>query len=183
MSRRKRLRLLIRHFHENGLKWVLENPANVRDLLQLLHVQLLPRIDFTQMAVVPGRFVERDFRHVESDLVLRAPLRPRSGNKSRHLLLYLLIEHPSEPDPLMPLRVLEYVVMIYKRQLREWFQEHGNLDHCRLQPVLPIVLYTGTRTWDQLGALADLVELGDELRERIPQLQPLFLNVGNQSPQ
>ena len=75
-----------------------------------------------------------------------APVQAPAGTEPRQLLLYLLIEHQSEPDRFMPLRVLEYVVMIYKRQLREWEKEHGNLDHCRLQPVLPIVLYTGTRT-------------------------------------
>ena len=64
MSNRKRLRLLVRHFHENGLKFVLENPGNVRDLLQLLGVSLLPRIDFSHMQVVPGRFVGRDYRHL-----------------------------------------------------------------------------------------------------------------------
>jgi hypothetical protein len=81
----------------------------------------------------------------------------------------------------MPLRVLEYVVAIYKRQLREWEKLHGNLDQFRFQPVLPIVLYTGTRTWKQLGRLAELVELGEELTEVIPQFQPLFLNVSRTS--
>ena len=83
----------------------------------------------------------------------------------------------------MPLRVLEYVVMIYKRQMRDWEKEHGSLDHLHLQPVLPIVLYTGTRTWNKLGHLWELVELGDELAERIPELEPLFLNVGQTSRQ
>jgi hypothetical protein len=103
---RKRLRLLVRHFHENGLKLLLENPGNTHDLLQLLRVPLLPRMDFSKMRVVPGRFVQRDYRHLESDLVLRAPVRPRSGDKHRQILLYILIEHQSEPDRLMPLRVL-----------------------------------------------------------------------------
>jgi hypothetical protein len=178
---RKRLRLLVRHFHENGLKFLLENPGNVRDLLRLLDVKLVPRIDFAHMRVVPGRFVQRDYRHLESDLVLQAPV--KAGGKQRQVLLYILIEHQSEPDRFMPLRALEYVVLIYKRQLRAWEQEHGNLDHCRLQPVLPIVLYTGTRTWDNLGHLWELVDLGDELDERIPTFQPLFLNVGQTSEQ
>ncbi len=181
MPSRKRLNLLVRNFHENGLKFMLENPGNVRDLLQLLGVELLPRIDFARMQVVPGRFVQREFRHVEADLVLQAPLRPEPGSGQRRILLYILIEHQSELDHLMPLRVLEYVVLIYKRQLRLWERQHGNLDHCRLQPVLPIVLYTGTRTWDRLGGVRELVELGDELAERVPELQPLFLNVGQTS--
>jgi hypothetical protein len=181
MSKRKRLRLLIRNFHENGLKFLLENPGNIHDLLQLLDVQLLPRIDFTQMHVVPGRFVGRDFRHIESDLVLQAPIRAEAGSEQRRIFLYLLIEHQSEPDRFMPLRVLEYVVLIYKHQMREWLKKHGQLDKFNLQPVLPIVLYTGTRTWEKLGHLWELVDLGAELAERIPSVQPLFLNVGQTS--
>lgn len=122
MPKRKRLRLLIRHFHENG--------------------------------------------HAEKD---------------REIILYILIEHQSEPDRFMPLRVLEYVVMIYKHQMRDWQKQHGNLDNFRLQPVLPIVLYTGTRTWEKLGSLWELVDQGAELADRIPQLAPLFLNVGRTS--
>ena len=181
MSKRNRLRLLVRNFHENGLKFLLENPANVHDLLRLLDVKLTPRIDFAQMRVVPGRFVARDYRHLESDIVLQAPVRPPEGAKYRRITIYVLVEHQSEPDRFMPLRVLEYVVMIYKRQTREWMKQQGSLDNFQLQPVLPIVLYTGMRTWDSLGSICDLVELSDELANRIPDLQPLFLNVGRTS--
>ena len=182
MSKRKRLLLLVRHFHQNRLKFMLEHSGNVRDLLQLLDVQLLPRIDFSQMHVVPGRFIARDYRHLESDLVLQAPIQSgAAGTKHRRIILYILIEHQSEPDRFMPIRVLEYVVMIYKRQMREWEKRHGNLDKLHLQPVLPVVLYTGTRTWDKLGVLWELVDLGDELAEQIPRFQPLFLNVGETS--
>lgn len=181
MSQRKRRRLVVRHFHENGLKFVLENPENIRDLLQLLDVKLVPRIDFSKMHVVPGRFVGRDYRHLECDLVLQAPVRPSGEDTHREIVVYILIEHQSEPDRFMPLRVLEYVVMIYKRQLREAAQKPTDPDGLRLQPVLPIVLYTGTRSWERLGSLRELVALGDELGERIPELQPLFLNVGQTS--
>ena len=182
MSKRNRLRWLVRHFHENGLKFVLENPGNVRDLLHILDVKLLPRIDFSEMRVVPGHFVGRDYRHLESDLVLHAPIRSEvAGSEPRKIILYILIEHQSEPDRFMPLRVLEYVMMIYKHQMRERTKEHDNLDQFHLQPVLPIVLYTGTRTWEKLGHLGELVELGAEFAHWIPALEPLFLNVGQTS--
>ena len=38
----------------------------------------------------------------------------------------------------MPFRTLEYVVMIYKKQMRDWLKKHGSLDKLNLQPVLPI---------------------------------------------
>jgi hypothetical protein len=61
--------------------------------------------------------------------------------------------------------------------MRNWQEKHGNLDKFNLQPVLPIVLYTGTRTWDKLGNLWELVNLGAEFQQWIPALEPLFLNV------
>ena len=63
----------------------------------------LPDIDFNRLQLVRTTFVGRDFRHVEADVVLTAPLHPRGGAKQRTVVwLYLLIEHQSEPDALMP---------------------------------------------------------------------------------
>ena len=58
----------------------------------------------------PTTYVQRDYRHLESDLVLQVPV--KTGGKPRRILLYILIEHQSEPDRFMPLRVLEYVALI-----------------------------------------------------------------------
>src|SRR5437870_3633306 len=65
--------------------------------------------------------------------------------------------------------------------MREWEKEHKNLDKFHLQPVLPIVLYTGPRTWGKLGAPWEWVELGEELQKLIPEFIPLFLNVDQTS--
>lgn len=78
----------------------------------------------------------------------------------------------------MIFRVLEYVVLIFKKQMLEWVHEHGTRDGFRFQPVLPVVLYSGTRTWEGLGKLVDLVAQGEKFAEVIPSLQPLFLNLG-----
>ena len=107
---------LVRRFTENGMKLMLEDPLNVRDLLALLELEWLTLIDFDRMKLVQTTFVQRDYRHIESDVVLIAPLRRMA--RGRRLMIYMLIEHQSEPDPWMLLRVLEYVVQIYKYQMR-----------------------------------------------------------------
>jgi hypothetical protein len=45
------LKELVRNFPENGPKLLLENPANVRDLLVLLREPAVPDIDFAAMTV------------------------------------------------------------------------------------------------------------------------------------
>jgi len=74
-------------------------------------------------------------------------------------------------------------VLIYRRQMQTWEREHGSLDGFKFQPVLPIVLYSGTRTWDDIDPLRELMELSveaaTELRAVAPSLKPLFLNVSS----
>jgi hypothetical protein len=59
-----------------------------------------------------------------------------------------LIEHQSEPDALMSMRLLEYFVQIIKAQMGAWASTHASFAGFRVQPVLPVVLYTGTQCWD-----------------------------------
>jgi len=127
---------------------------------------------------LPTSFVQRDFRHVEADVVLRAPLyRPGKQRTRRTITIYILIEHQSEPDPMMAFRMLEYVVQIYKAQAREWRREHRSFTGLRLHPVLPVVFYTGRRRWEALGRFVDLIDMSEKFTPVIPALEPLFLNL------
>ena len=168
----------MRQFPENGMKLLLEDPANVQDLLRLTQSDLLPLIDFDQLQLVRTTYVARDFRHVEADVVLTAPLRsPGAARRRTVVWLYLLIEHQSEPDELMPIRLLDYLVQIIRAQMRAWASKHPSFAGFRVQPVLPVVLYTGTRSWDTPGRLFDLVEFGERFRRLMPDFEPLFVNL------
>src|SRR5260370_30760642 len=136
-----------RQFPENGLKLLLQWPRNVRDALRIARYQQADAIDFDRLQVDPTTYVQRDYRHLESDIVLRGPLRRRKQS----LLIYLLIEHQSQPDRLMPFRALEYTTSIYRGQLREWSLTHDSLADFVFQPVLPVVFYTRTRRWPAVG--------------------------------
>jgi hypothetical protein len=179
---RARIRELVRNFKENGMKMLLEHPANVRDLLGLLHISWLDEIDFSRLEVVKTTFIRRDYRHLASDLVYTAPL--VGGRQSpRSLLIYLLIEHQSEPERFMPLRMTDSQIQIYRYQLRTWLQKHPSAARFRLRPVLPVVFYTGLRRWPKVGTLADVMECGEEFRPVTPIVErPLFFNLPDISP-
>lgn len=66
MARRRRP-LIIRNFQENGVKFLLDDPANVRDLMHLFAADLADVIDFDRMALVKTTFIKNDFRHIASD--------------------------------------------------------------------------------------------------------------------
>jgi hypothetical protein len=175
--RPRRIRELVRQFKENGMKMMLEDQANVRDVLGLLDVAWRDDIDFRQLDQVKTTFIRRDYRHLASDLIFTAPL-IGGGRSRKNLLIYLLIEHQSEPDRLMPLRLADSQVQIFRYQVRKWLQTHPSPARIYLSPVLPVVFYTGLRRWPKVGTLADLIERGDEFREVTPIVErPLFINL------
>jgi predicted transposase YdaD len=146
MTLRARLIELARHFPEKGIKLLLENPLNDRELFAIQGDALFRGIDLTQLKLERTTFVQRDYRHIESDIVLPAPLLDRHGKATgRRIIVYILIEHQSTPDALIVFRELEYVIAICKHQLRQALRKKRKLARFRFQPVLPIIFYTGTK--------------------------------------
>jgi hypothetical protein len=77
----------------------------------------------------------------------------------------------------MMLRVLEYMVHIWKKQVRDHVQKHGSAASVRLQPVLPVVFHTGRYPWERLGQLIDLMVDAADLRRHLPEFEPIFVNL------
>ncbi|MFN7098460.1 MAG: Rpn family recombination-promoting nuclease/putative transposase, partial [Gammaproteobacteria bacterium] len=75
-------------------------------------------------------FISRELAHHESDMLYQVKLK---NNKVG--FIYLLIEHQSRVDELMPFRMLRYIVRIIERYLR---QHHNKLP---LPLVFPMVFY------------------------------------------
>ncbi len=175
------LRKLVRNFPENGPKLLLENGANVRDVLVLLQEPRADAIDFSALTVERTHFVKPDYAHVALDLLLKAPFRVNGAAEPRTIFIYLLIEHQSTPERFFMLRLGEYVLDAYKMQKRAWDKKRITGAKFLLQPVMPIVLYTGERNWENIESLADLVEAGSLFQDMIPAFKPHFLNLRGMS--
>jgi hypothetical protein len=105
------------------------------------------------------------------------------------LYLYVLVEHKSQPERWTPFQLLRYMLAVWSDVLRRERPEP-----MRLPPILPVVLYQGTREWNAplaFEALVDTVPAGGvqagESREHqdsaahtpphIPRFKPLFVNL------
>jgi hypothetical protein len=177
------LKKLVRNFPENGPKLLLENSANVRDLLTLLHDPRVHKIDFTTMTIERTHFIQPDYTHVALDLLFKAPFRANSGEAARTIFIYLLVEHQSKPQRFIMLRLVEYLLEAYKMQKRAWDEKHASDARFLLQPILPIVLYTGERAWGKIEKLVEVIEAGEIFEEMIPAFNPHFLNLRDTAPE
>src|ERR1700677_4709067 len=71
-------------------------------LRHLLRRSIASRMQWSTLRLCPGSFVDRSLRSRHSDLLFTV----RCGDKE--VYLYLLLEHQSTSDPLMPFRLLVY---------------------------------------------------------------------------
>jgi hypothetical protein len=122
--------------------------------------------------------VTAEYRHVSSDLIVTVTLTPsRKGGRKKRLTLTILLELQSEPDRLMLVRVLEYMLHVWKGQIKQHGEEHKSRASVKLHPVLPVVLHTGSYAWEKLGTLLDLMDDAEVFRRFIPDFEPLFVSL------
>ena len=128
------------------------------ELRSVLPFAILDAVALDQLERVPGSFVDDDLAQRHTDLLFRAPRR----DTGEPLYLYFLMEHQSEPDRWMSLRVLGYVLRIWETLLRTDAPHH-------LPPIVPLVVHHGERGWTVPRSLHELVHGLDKL----PALRPL----------
>ncbi|HEY8471424.1 MAG TPA: Rpn family recombination-promoting nuclease/putative transposase [Natronosporangium sp.] len=147
--------------HDAVFRRVLGEPANAASQLRaVLPAELVGRLELDQLTPVPAGFVDGTLRWRHSDLLFTAPL------AGREAFVYVLVEHQSGTDPLMPFRMLRYVVRIWDRYLRE----HPGAT--RLPAVIPLVVHHNRRPWTGPTQVLDLVDLDRDAIEAAGELLP-----------
>lgn len=79
----------------------------------------------------------------------------------REAQLYLLFEHQSSPDPLMPFRVLAYIVRVWDAWLRD------NRGATRLPPVIPVLLAQVDGGWASASDLLSIIDFADDAERAV----------------
>jgi predicted transposase/invertase (TIGR01784 family) len=116
----------------------------------------------------PDSFVGDDLRLQTADMLfkvqIKTPLNPSGALQEGYL--YTLVEHLSSPDPLLPFRLLKYMVAIWDHHLKgkarpkqkppPQLSSHSHEETGRLPLIVPFVLYTGERRFGPPQAFFDL---------------------------
>ena len=165
--------IVIEHFSDRSIRRLLQDPEYVRGLVEIIVPELVALLDFSRGAQQNRSFISDALRERESDVLLRVPFQETPDNEE--LLIYILIEHQSTVDPTMGFRLLSYMMEIWQEQWREWQSEAGVKR--RLDPILPIVFYTGDRRWTSPLSLTAIMEVPEILERFIPTFDTLFLGV------
>lgn len=147
--------------HDAFARDMLSNPANASAFFQShLPKDIVAAADWSTLTLQPASFVRQNLQQSHTDLLYRVNV------AERDMLLYLLFEHQTSVDPLMPLRLLNYVV--------EVLRQHAETDGLPLPPVLPFVLHQGPDRWTVSTQFRDLFDLPKDLEGLLRPYLPDF---------
>jgi hypothetical protein len=152
---------------------------NLADFLRHARPVLAANFAFERGRPDTREFVTEDWRRREADLLFAIPY--RWAQREIEVLVWVLLEHQSRTDTLVPLRMLFETAMAWAQQWQHWSARPTPRGTLRLQPVFPIVLYTGSRPWGSNQTLRDMVDAPPELLELVPNWGPIFWNLSERT--
>ena len=121
-------------------------------------------------------FIEAELDEIACDLLYEV-----QASEQPPVLLYLLVEHQSSNDLLMPFRLLRYTVEAWRR----WLRAHEGAT--RLPPVVPMVIAHAPGGWHAPASLFEMLDADPELlnllRAHLPDIRPRVEDLSARSDQ
>jgi hypothetical protein len=160
--------------HDSLAQWTFSQLEYARsELALLLPPGIVEKLDFSSLEVESGSRVDQHLEQSYSDLLYSVEL---AGQPA---FIYVLFEHQSTVDELMPLRLLKYMVLVWDQHCRDC------PDAKRLPPIIPLVLHHSASGWTKATSFHELVgpPLGDlpELARLVPDFHFLLDDISHQS--
>ncbi|MEU8900791.1 Rpn family recombination-promoting nuclease/putative transposase [Nocardia sp. NPDC048505] len=151
--------------HDALFRRVLGQPANATSQLRrVLPEAVAARMDWKRLELMSCSFVSEELRSSYCDLAFRTTC------DGRDAFVYLLVEHQSCPDRLMPLRMLGYITGLWNHYRAK------NPKAVTLPLVVPIVVHANStgRPWSSPMEIADLYDADPEVRQILEPHLPRF---------
>ena len=124
--------------HDSFFRASMQNLEVARAFFEV-HVpaHIRKRIDFGSLKIEPNSYINKEHKEIISDILYSVQVDNDLG------YLYILAEHQSKPEVLMPFRLIQYLFGIFNHHLK---QQKSKEQHKRLPIVVPILVYNGKQS-------------------------------------
>ncbi|GAB2579405.1 Rpn family recombination-promoting nuclease/putative transposase [Nitrincola alkalisediminis] len=162
--------------YDTAYKEVFSYPEFVQQLIEgFIPSEIANIMDFSTLTIHSGNYITPLFEEKLEDVVWSVDI-SWDGAK-QPVYLYILLEFQSQPDPTMPIRLMHYVACFYDHLLKN---KKTTLKK-GLPPILPIVLYNGSKRWSAKHDISELIfpEPPDFLKAYQPHLRYYLVDEGS----
>ena len=144
----------ITNAHDQFFRTAMGYKRVAQDFLKAwLPTDLCQKVNFEQLEMQPRSHINDIRKESAVDVLFKTMI------ENHEAYIYLLLEHQSTPDPLMPFRILKYMCNIIDHHL----QTH---DGKKIPLIYPLVIYHGKRKYPFSTDLSDLVDAPPSLIAR-----------------
>lgn len=144
----------IAHAHDAFVRTVMSDPRIAREFFTVhLPCDIRELVDFNHLVLQPRSYIDDVRKESTVDMLYKTII---AGQEA---YLYLIVEHQSSPDELMPFRMLKYTCNVMDQHLKITQQK-------KLPLVYPMVIYHAERPYPYSSDIRDRVDAPRELIDR-----------------
>jgi len=141
--------------HDKFFKTAMSDIRVAREFFEnYLPEEIKQYVNLSELELSPKSYIDENLKSSESDILYKTQIAEEEG------YLYLLAEHQSTLDPLMPYRLLKYMIGIWSDYLK---QTGGK----KLPLIVPVVFYHGREPYRYSRDIKDLIAAPKSLVERV----------------
>ncbi|ADL50877.1 Rpn family recombination-promoting nuclease/putative transposase [Clostridium cellulovorans] len=160
------------NLHDKSYKDLFSNKETFLSLIQTFVSNTWgSKLTKENLVLVDKSYVLSDYEELESDIVYKA----RIGD--HEVFFYMLLEFQSYVDYRMPIRLLLYMIEIWREILKNTSEKEFKRKSFRLPAVVPIVVYNGEKNWTVARTLKEVISNSDIFGESILDFRYEFLDV------
>jgi len=160
----------VEHFPDLSFKWLLDASGNLQGLIQIARPDIVERMNFALAQKLPESYITDVLREQRTDVTYLVPCQGRR----KEFPLCIHIEHQSKPDSTMSYRMSLYAHLIWDKQRQEWKEKGTKKEDRKFYTILPIVFYTGRKTWKRLRPLKEVIQPQEPFGDFAPQYETVF---------
>jgi predicted transposase/invertase (TIGR01784 family) len=136
--------------HDHFFRMMMSDKRVAREFFEAhLPKEVLQAIDLDQLELQSSSYIDDLRQESIADMLFKTRV---AGHEA---YIYLLVDHQSHPDELMPFRVLKYLCNVIDQHLKDTKSK-------RIPLILPLVVYHGKQPWHYSTDMGDLVDAPKE---------------------
>lgn len=162
----------IHHEHGVGYKYIFSHKETFLELLRgFVKKEWVNLIKSEDLILVDKSYILEDFSEEESDIVYKVNI------EGEEIIFYILLEFQSRVDYRMPVRLLFYMVEIWREILKNTSKNRRGRKDFKLPSIVPMVLYNGKNTWTACKNFKDVLSGSNLFGENVIDFRYMLFDI------
>ena len=166
----------LNNIHDKSYKDLFStNDAFLSFVNTFIQGEWVDKLEKDKLILVDKSYILSDYEELESDIVYNATI------GKDNIIFYVLLELQSSVDHSMPIRLLMYMVELWREILRNSEKKEIKRKSYRLPAIVPIVLYNGTKKWTCARNFKDIINESQLFGDNILDFKYILVDINRYS--